>query len=122
MSDAWIILDMNPDFDAVLARAVARMGPSVRDGLDAPCPRARASARLWVRRYAVGQPEPGGPAWLWWHHWPLIGAELERMGLAGAELCQDPRCQLCEAERQPEPITTFDVEYTAIREALACSI
>lgn len=87
-SVAEIVLDLDPDFDAVIRRADARCRlpwhiRAKRLEQYVPCGRKLAMARLWTRRIAAGRPGPGG---VWNSHelLPLIEGELERMRLDGS--------------------------------------
>jgi hypothetical protein len=94
-----IELDLDPDFDAVLARAMARLGPSALDWLgpsEPPCGRALASNRLFLRRWAARRQRPG-ESWGWLDTFDLVDEELARMGASAEEArgcgCYD--CHIC---------------------------
>lgn len=95
MASGTSTLDLRPDFDAVLARALARHGEWVLGLLPAGgCCRAVASNRLFIRRYAAGSPAPG-ECWTFFEHLDLIDEELARMGIRDHPRCDDQDCHPC---------------------------
>jgi hypothetical protein len=93
-------LDMNPRFDVTMAlAAMNRGGPAALPSLDPAevrCPRALASNRLFVRRWAARRQRPG-EHWNYLETIDLVDDELARMGCSAEEArgCGLAACVVC---------------------------
>lgn len=91
-------LDLDPDFDAVLARAMCNLGVgpilALLEQAEPPCCRAAASNRLDIRRWAARR-QRGGESWSYLDTLDLIDDELARMGASAEQARGCGSCLVC---------------------------